>query len=45
MRLNLVRRPGSDLFVVFNEQRGSQERLSALDSRGAAVKVTYLIRF
>jgi len=45
VRLNFIHRPGSDLFVVFNEQRGTDDGLWDLDNRGAVVKVTYLKRF
>ena len=45
VRVNFIHRPGSDLFIVFNEQRGSDEGLWDLDNRGAALKLTYLKRF
>jgi len=44
LRFNLIHRPGSDLFVVFNEQRGYERDLTRLDTRTAVVKVTYLAR-
>ncbi len=44
LRLNFIHRPGSDLFVVFNEQRGSDDSLWDIDNRTAVVKVTYLAR-
>ncbi len=44
VRINFIHRPGSDLFIVFNEQRGSASSLWHLDSRGAVVKITYLAR-
>ena len=43
-RLNFVHRPGSDLFVVFNEQYGSDNSIWDLDSRSIVVKLTYLQR-
>ncbi|MFQ5824172.1 MAG: carbohydrate binding family 9 domain-containing protein [bacterium] len=44
VRLNFVHRPGSDLFIVFNEQRGSETSIWDLESRGLVVKLTYLKR-
>jgi hypothetical protein len=44
IRFNWIHRPGSDLYVVLNEERGSDDSLWDLDNRGAAVKVTYLAR-
>ena len=45
VRLNIIHRPGSDIFVVLNEERGSD--VSAWDpkNRAARLKVTYLARF
>ena len=45
LRLGFVHRPGSDLFVVFNEDRGDGVTLRHAASRGLAVKLTYLARF
>jgi hypothetical protein len=45
VRINFIHPPGSDLFVVFNEQRGTDDGLWDFDNRGAVVKVTYLKRF
>jgi hypothetical protein len=45
VRLNFIHSPGSDLYVVFNEQRGVDDSLWDFDNRGAVVKVTYLKRF
>lgn len=45
VRLHFVHRPGSDLFIVFNEQHGSETSLWDLESRVAVVKLTYLERF
>ncbi len=44
LRLNVIHRPGSDIFLVLNEERGSD--ISAWDPRNRAVrlKVTYLAR-
>lgn len=44
VRLNIIHRPGSDIFVVLNEERGSD--LSAWDPRNRAMrlKVTWLAR-
>jgi hypothetical protein len=44
VRLNYTFRPGSDLFVVFNERRGS-DRSVDFDQRAAVVRVSYLTRF
>lgn len=44
LRLNLIHRPGSDLFVVFNEIRGEETSIWEPTARGAAVKLTYLMR-
>ena len=44
VRLNIIHRPGSDIFVVLNEERGSD--VSTWDPRNRAMrlKVTYLAR-
>jgi hypothetical protein len=44
-RLRYSYRPGSDLYVVFNEERGEPSDPRALLSRGFAVKLSYLLRF
>ena len=44
-RLHFIHRPGSDLYLVFNEERGEPGDPWALISRGAAVKLSYLVRF
>ncbi len=44
-RLNCIHSPGNDLFVVFNEQRGTNDSLWEFSDRRAVVKLTYLIRF
>jgi hypothetical protein len=46
IRLNYVHRPGSDLFIVFTENRGGDDFVwSRLSDRGLVAKLTYLIRF
>jgi hypothetical protein len=45
VRLNLIHRPGSDLFVVFTEDRGRDGDLAQVSNRGLVSKVTYLVRF
>jgi hypothetical protein len=45
LRLNVIHRPGSDLFLVLNETRGADGDPLRLASRSGAVKVTYLTRF
>ena len=37
--------PGSDLYLVLNEERGEPGDPGALLARGAAVKLSYLVRF
>ena len=44
VRFNFIHRPGSDLFVVFTENRGDDDRLWSVQQRGLAMKVTYLLR-
>jgi hypothetical protein len=44
-RLDFIHHPGSDLFVVFNEERGTEAEPWSLVDRGFAVKLNYLIRF
>ena len=44
-RVNFMHRPGSDLFVVFTEQRGSEEDLWWVSDRAMVMKLTYLKRF
>jgi Domain of unknown function (DUF5916) len=44
-RLDFIHRPGSDLFVVFNEERGDGASLQHVARRGGAVKLTWLKRF
>ncbi|MFC1576006.1 DUF5916 domain-containing protein, partial [Gemmatimonadota bacterium] len=45
LRVNFIHRPGSDLFLVFTEERGVDGDLWGLSDRGAVMKVTYLRRF
>jgi hypothetical protein len=45
LRLNFIHRPGSDLFVVFNEEWGDAAPGRRVTGRGLAVKLTYLARF
>ena len=45
LRLDLIHHPGSDLFVVFNEERRDELPQRLVTSRGLAVKLTYLTRF
>ena len=44
VRFQYIFRPGSDLYLVFNEQRGDATSLSTLQGRGMRLKVTYLRR-
>jgi hypothetical protein len=45
LRLRFIHRPGSDLYLVFNEERGEPGDPRALLGRGAAMKLSYLVRF
>jgi hypothetical protein len=45
VRLDFIHRPGSDIFVVFNDDQGEEGAPGRLVSRGFAVKGTWLIRF
>jgi hypothetical protein len=45
VRVNFIHRPGSDLFVVFNEEWGDAAPRRRVNGRGLAVKLTYLMRF
>jgi len=44
LRLNFIHRPGSDLFIVFTENRGDDRRLWNVQNRGVVMKITYLAR-
>ena len=43
-RIAYTFRPGSDLFLVFNERRGEGDRLWAPRERAGLIKLTYLSR-
>jgi hypothetical protein len=45
LRLNFIHRPGSDVYLVFNDDRGEPGAPGRLTSRGLAVKGTWLVRF
>ena len=45
VRLYFIHRPGSDLYVVFNDEQGEEGAPGRLVNRGFAVKGTWLIRF
>ncbi len=45
VRADFVHHPGSDLFVVFSEERGDELLPSLLVDRGFAVKANYVVRF
>jgi hypothetical protein len=44
LRFNFIHRPGSDLFIVFTENRGDDRRVWNLSNRGLVMKLTYLAR-
>jgi hypothetical protein len=45
VRFNYIHRPGSDLFIVFTENRGGSDYVwRRLSDRGLVVKLTYLMR-
>jgi len=44
VRFNFIHRPGSDLFVVFSENRFREDDFWGTDDRGLVVKLTYLMR-
>ena len=44
VRINFIHRPGSDLFIVINEERGSATSIWDVNTRAAVVKLTYLAR-
>jgi hypothetical protein len=44
VRVNFIHRPGSDLFIVFTENRGDDRRVWNLQDRGLVMKLTYLAR-
>ena len=45
LRIGYTFRPGSDLFLVFNERRGDATGLWTPRERAGLVKLTYLLRF
>jgi hypothetical protein len=45
VRLNFIHRPGSDIYVVFNDDQGEEGAPGRLVSRGFALKGTWLVRF
>jgi Domain of unknown function (DUF5916) len=45
VRFNFIHRPGSDLFVVFTEERGTNTRLWEVTDQALVMKLTYLRRF
>jgi len=45
VRFQYIFRPGSDIYLVFNEERGDLTSLSTLQARGMRLKVAYLRRF
>ena len=45
VRLNFIHRPGSDIYVVFNDDQGEEGAPGRLVSRGLALKGTWLVRF
>lgn len=45
VRFQYIFRPGSDIYLVVNEERGDVASLSTLQVRGMRLKVTYLRRF
>jgi hypothetical protein len=45
LRIVFTHRPGSDLFLVLNEERGSERSAWSFARRALAVKLTWLVRF
>ena len=45
LRLNFIHRPGSDLFVVYNEERDADAGSRQLVNRALIVKLSWLARF
>ena len=45
LRLRFIHRPGSDLYVVFNDEQGEEYAPGLLVNRGLAIKGTWLVRF
>jgi hypothetical protein len=44
IRFQYIFRPGSDLYLVYNEERGSLASMSTLQARGTRLKIAYLRR-
>ncbi len=44
IRFNFIHTPGSDLFLVINEQRGMSDSIWDLNTRSTVAKITYLAR-
>jgi hypothetical protein len=44
IRVNFIHRPGSDLFIVFNEERDTGTSAWRVQNRTSVVKLTYLAR-
>ncbi len=45
LRLRFIHRPGSDLYLVFNDEQGEEGAPGRLVNRGFAIKGTWLVRF
>jgi hypothetical protein len=45
VRVSFTHRPGSDVYIVFNDDQGEEGAPGRLVSRGLAVKGTWLVRF
>jgi len=45
LRLHFIHRPGSDLYIVFNDEQGEEDAPGRLIGRGLAIKGSWLIRF
>jgi hypothetical protein len=45
LRVNFIHRPGSDLYVVINDDRGSEQEPWSVTNQGVVLKLTYLVRF
>ncbi len=45
VRFNFIHRPGSDLYLVFTEDREREDDVWRTEDRGMVVKLTYLVRF
>ena len=45
LMLNFIHRPGSDLFIVYNERRLVEGYAPGILDRSIAIKLTYLFNF